>query len=89
MDYLEDIFGGAIETLYSNPANIEEVVTRADLVIGAVLVTGAKAPTLVNRALVSKMEKGSVIVDVAIDQGGCIETVRPRATTTPPTRSTA
>ena len=77
MDYLEDIFRGAIETLYSNPANIEEVVTRADLVIGAVLVTGAKAPTLVPRALVSKMERGSVIVDVAIDQGGCIETVRP------------
>ncbi len=77
MDYLEDIFGGSIETLYSNPANIEEAVTRADLVIGAVLVTGAKAPTLVDRALVGKMEKGSVIVDVAIDQGGCIETVRP------------
>ncbi|MBL8601803.1 MAG: alanine dehydrogenase [Myxococcales bacterium] len=77
MDYLEDIFGGAIETLYSNPANIEEVVTRADLVIGAVLVTGAKAPTLVDRTLVGKMEKGSVIVDVAVDQGGCIETVRP------------
>ena len=50
---------------------------RADLVIGAVLVTGAKAPTLVDRALVGRMEKGSVIVDVAIDQGGCIETVRP------------
>jgi alanine dehydrogenase len=77
MDYLEDIFGGAIETLYSNPANIEEAVLRADLVIGAVLVTGAKAPTLVDRNLVSRMEKGSVIVDVAIDQGGCIETVRP------------
>lgn len=77
MDYLEDIFGGSIETLYSNPANIEEAVMRADLVIGAVLVTGAKAPTLIDRALVSKMEKGSVIVDVAIDQGGCIETVRP------------
>ena len=77
MDYLEDIFRGAIETLYSNPANIEEVVSRADLVIGAVLVTGAKAPTLVPRSLVSKMERGSVIVDVAIDQGGCIETVRP------------
>ncbi len=77
MDYLEDIFGGSIETLYSNPANIEEAVMRADLVIGAVLVTGAKAPTLVDRALVGKMEKGSVIVDVAIDQGGCIETVRP------------
>jgi alanine dehydrogenase len=77
MDYLEDIFGGAIETLYSNPANIEEAVLRADLVIGAVLVTGAVAPRLMDRALVSKMEKGSVIVDVAIDQGGCIETVRP------------
>jgi len=76
MDYLEDIFGGAIETLYSNPANIEESVLRADLVIGAVLVPGAKAPTLVDRPLVSRMEKGSVIVDVAIDQGGCIETVR-------------
>ncbi len=76
MDYLEDIFGGAIETLYSNPANIEEATRRADLVIGAVLVTGAKAPKLMDRAMVSKMEKGSVIVDVAIDQGGCIETVR-------------
>ncbi len=77
MDYLEDIFGGAIETLYSNPDNIESVVSRADLVIGAVLVTGAKAPTLVSREMVSRMEKGSVIVDVAVDQGGCIETVRP------------
>ncbi|MEZ4392303.1 MAG: alanine dehydrogenase [Polyangiales bacterium] len=77
MDYLEDIFRGAIETLYSNPANIEEAVCRADLVIGAALVAGAKAPTLVSRELVSKMSKGSVIVDVAVDQGGCIETVRP------------
>ena len=77
MVHLEDVFGGAIETLYSNPANIEEAVTRADLVIGAVLVPGAVAPKLMDRALVSRMEKGSVIVDVAIDQGGCIETVRP------------
>ncbi|MBI5516352.1 MAG: alanine dehydrogenase [Deltaproteobacteria bacterium] len=77
MDYLEDIFGGAIETLYSNPVNIEEAVTRADLVIGAVLVPGAVAPKLVDRAAVSRMERGSVIVDVAVDQGGCIETVRP------------
>lgn len=77
MDYLEDIFRGGIETLYSNPANIEEAVCRADLVIGAALVAGAKAPTLVSRELVSKMSKGSVIVDVAVDQGGCIETVRP------------
>jgi alanine dehydrogenase len=77
MAYLEDVFGGAIETLYSNPTNIEETVTRADLVVGAVLVTGAVAPKLVTADLVSKMAKGSVIVDVAVDQGGCIETCRP------------
>ncbi|HEY4012425.1 MAG TPA: alanine dehydrogenase [Polyangiaceae bacterium] len=77
MAYLEDVFGGAVETLYSNPTNIEDVVARADLVIGAVLVTGAAAPKLVNERLVAKMERGSVIVDVAVDQGGCIETCRP------------
>ena len=77
MVHLEDVFGGAIETLYSNPTNIEEAVMRADLVIGAVLVMGAKAPVLVSEALVRKMQSGSVIVDVAVDQGGCIETCRP------------
>jgi alanine dehydrogenase len=77
MAYLEDVFGGAIETLYSNPTNIDESVTRADLLIGAVLVTGAAAPKLVRRELVSRMGQGSVIVDVAVDQGGCIETCRP------------
>jgi alanine dehydrogenase len=77
MAYLEDVFGGAIETLYSNPTNIEECCMRADLVVGAVLVTGAAAPKLVSKELVSKMSKGSVIVDVAVDQGGCIETCRP------------
>ncbi|MCS6798234.1 MAG: alanine dehydrogenase [Myxococcota bacterium] len=77
MAYLEDIFQGAIETLYSNPANVEEAVTQADLVIGAVLVPGAKAPVLVDRAMLEKMEPGSVVVDVAVDQGGCIETCRP------------
>jgi len=77
MAYLEDVFGGAIETLYSNPHNIEECVKKADLVIGAVLVTGAKAPKLVTRELIGQMEKGSVVVDVAVDQGGCIETCRP------------
>ena len=77
MAYLEDVFGGAIETLYSNPTNIEDACTRADLVVGAVLVTGAVAPKLVTAELVSKMAKGSVIVDVAVDQGGCIETCRP------------
>jgi alanine dehydrogenase len=77
MAYLEDVFGGAIETLYSNPTHIEEVVARADLVVGAVLVAGAAAPKLVTEGLVGRMEKGSVIVDVAVDQGGCIETCRP------------
>src|SRR5580704_2802245 len=77
MAYLEDVFGGAIETLYSNPTNIEESLVRADLVVGAVLIAGAAAPKLVSRQLVSRMSKGSVIVDVAVDQGGCIETCRP------------
>ena len=77
MAYLEDIFGGAVETLYSNPVNIENAVMRADLVVGGVLVAGARAPKLVTRELISKMEKGSVVVDVAVDQGGCIETCRP------------
>jgi alanine dehydrogenase len=77
MSYLEDVFGGAIETLYSNAENIEHSVVRADLVIGAVLVPGAKAPQLVTEELISKMERGSVVVDVAVDQGGCIATCRP------------
>ena len=77
MAHLEDVFGGAVETLYSNPLNIEEAVRRADLVIGGVLVTGAKAPKLVTTEMIATMEKGSVVVDVAVDQGGCIETCRP------------
>jgi len=77
MAYLEDVFGGSIETLYSNPTNIEQAVARADLVIGAVLVAGAVAPKLVTEELVGRMERGSVVVDVAVDQGGCIETCRP------------
>src|SRR5690606_9363407 len=62
---------------YSNPINIEAAVERADLVVGAVLVTGARAPKLVTEELIGKMEPGSVVVDVAVDQGGCIETCRP------------
>jgi alanine dehydrogenase len=77
MAYLEDVFGGAVETLYSNPINIREAVRRADLVVGGVLVAGAKAPVLVDRAMIASMEPGSVVVDVAVDQGGCIETCRP------------
>ncbi|MDQ2646604.1 MAG: alanine dehydrogenase [Myxococcota bacterium] len=77
MEYLEDVFGSSIETLYSNPLNIEYSVSRADLVIGAVLVPGAVAPKLVDEALIRRMEPGSVVVDVAVDQGGCITTCRP------------
>jgi len=77
MEYLEDVFGSSIETLYSNSHNIAEAVRRADLLIGAVLVPGAVAPRLVTEELVRTMDPGSVIVDVAVDQGGCIETCRP------------
>ncbi len=74
---LDDHYGNHIHTLMSNSQNIEEEVSRADLVIGAVLIPGAKAPHLVSEALVKKMEAGSVIVDLAVDQGGCVETIRP------------
>ncbi|OFZ54545.1 MAG: alanine dehydrogenase, partial [Bdellovibrionales bacterium RIFOXYC1_FULL_54_43] len=77
LDYLADIFGSDVSTLYSNSEQIERTVTRADLVIGAVLVPGAKAPKLVTREMVSKMQPGSVIVDVSVDQGGTVETCRP------------
>jgi len=75
--YLHDILGGHITTVMSNRANIEEEVAGADLVIGAVLVAGAKAPHLVSRKVVRAMRPGSAIVDISIDQGGCIETSRP------------
>jgi alanine dehydrogenase len=77
MLYLEDVFGNQIETLYSNPENVTREVTQADLVIGAVLLPGGAAPRLVTREHLRAMEPGSVIVDVAVDQGGCIETCRP------------
>ena len=77
LQYLDDIFGSKITTMMSNPDNIENSVVSSDLVIGAVLIPGAKAPKLVTKEMVSKMQKGSVIVDVAVDQGGCIETVKP------------
>ena len=72
--YIDDIYRGRIVTLHSDPATIEDSVKWCDLLIGAVLVTGARAPRLVSEALVAAMEPGSVIVDVAVDQGGCIET---------------
>lgn len=74
---LDDLFDNRITTLFSNIENIEQSVIRSDLVIGAVLIPGAKAPKLVTREMISKMEKGSVVVDIAVDQGGCIETCRP------------
>lgn len=73
--YLDDIYGGRINTLASNQYNIEQSVRYADLLIGAVLVVGAKAPKLVTAEMVRQMKPGSVIVDVAVDQGGSIETI--------------
>ncbi|HEY9600305.1 MAG TPA: alanine dehydrogenase [Allocoleopsis sp.] len=81
--YLETLFGSRVELLYSNSAQIEEAVPDADLLIGAVLVTGRRAPILVPRSLVQQMRSGSVIIDVAVDQGGCIETLRPTSHTHP------
>ncbi len=75
--YLDDIFGGRIETIHSNQYNIAQTVREADLVIGAVLVVGANAPKLVTAKMVSRMQPGAVVVDVAVDQGGCFETTRP------------
>lgn len=75
--YLHDVLRGQLTTLMSNRANIEEEVRDADLVIGTVLIPGAKAPRLVTRRMVRSMRPGSAIVDVSIDQGGCVETARP------------
>jgi alanine dehydrogenase len=75
--YLDDIMPPNVTTLYSDRHTILETIQRADLVIGAVLITGARAPRLVRRDDLDRMKPGSVIVDVAIDQGGCIETSRP------------
>lgn len=77
LSYIDDIYEGRIDTLHSDPVSIEKAVVRADVVVGAVLVPGARAPRLVTNKMVAKMEPGSVIVDVAVDQGGCIESCRP------------
>jgi len=81
--YLHDILGGHITTVMSNRANIEEEVRSADLLIGAVLVPGARAPRLVTRSMVRRMRPGSAIVDISIDQGGCVETSRPTTLESP------
>ncbi|MBV8061627.1 MAG: alanine dehydrogenase, partial [Alphaproteobacteria bacterium] len=80
---LDSIYQGRLHTIYATAGAIEEQVLAADLVIGAVLIPGAAAPKLVTRNHISRMKKGAVIVDVAIDQGGCVETARPTTHTEP------
>ena len=82
---LDDIFGNSIKTLMSNPYNIANSVAQADLVIGAVLIPGAKAPKLITEEMVKSMKPGSVIVDPAIDQGGCVATIEQSTTHDDPT----
>lgn len=81
--YLDDIFNGRVKTAFSNTYNLSSALTSADLVIGAVLIPGAKAPTLVTSEMVEAMPQGAVIIDVAVDQGGCIETSRPTTHSNP------
>ncbi len=81
--YLDDIFAGRVNTLMSNIHNIEEELAVCDLLVGAVLVPGGSAPRLVTRRMLSLMKKGAVIVDVAIDQGGCLETSKPTSHSNP------
>ena len=80
---LDDIFGGRVRTLASNSYSIAKASAEADLLIGGVLIPGASAPKLVTKQMVSKMKKGSVLVDVAIDQGGCVETAKPTTHSAP------
>ncbi|HEU4699855.1 MAG TPA: alanine dehydrogenase [Gemmatimonadales bacterium] len=75
--YLDDVLPANVDTMYSNRYNILEAISRADLVVGAVLLPGAKAPRLVRREDLKRMKPGAVIVDVAVDQGGCVETIKP------------
>ena len=81
--YVHDILGGHVTTLMSNRANVEEEVIDADLVIGSVLIPGAKTPKLISRALVKRMKTGAAFVDIAIDQGGCAETSHPTTQSEP------
>jgi alanine dehydrogenase len=75
--YLSDVMPPNVTTLYSNEVNIRELIVNHDLIIGAVLIPGAKAPMLITRDMLKEMRPGTVLVDVAVDQGGCIETCRP------------
>jgi alanine dehydrogenase len=83
LTYLYDIFSGDLNTLYSNPVNVERSVRTSDLVVGAVYVRGKRAPRIVTREMVSAMQPGSVVVDVAVDQGGCVETIHPTSHSNP------
>jgi len=75
--YLDDVMPANVTCIYSDPLTVKHYLKSADLVVGAVLITGARAPRLVTAADLKTMQHGSVIVDVAIDQGGCVETARP------------
>jgi alanine dehydrogenase len=77
MRYLDNLFHGSVTTLASNHHNLRAALSRADVLVGAVLIPGRSAPKLVTREMLSLMKKGSVVVDVAVDQGGCFETTRP------------
>jgi alanine dehydrogenase len=81
--YLDDIYGGRITTIVANAEAIAEEVSQSDLLIGAVLIAGAKAPRLVTRAMLSRMRPNSVAVDVSVDQGGCFESTKPTTHTNP------
>lgn len=81
--YLDEMLHGRLTTLASNETNIADAISTADAVIGAVLITGARAPRLITRAMLSTMLPGSVIVDVAVDQGGCVETTHPTTHSNP------
>ncbi|MGE5028087.1 MAG: alanine dehydrogenase [Betaproteobacteria bacterium] len=81
--HLDDVFGARLKTRYSETHAIEEVTREADLVIGSVLIPGKRAPKLLSRSLIQRMKPGSVLVDVAIDQGGCAETSRPTTHSSP------
>jgi alanine dehydrogenase len=81
--YLDHVLHGRLRTMASNKQNLEDVVSESDVVIGGVLIPGAKAPKLVTRDMVASMNDGAVVIDVAIDQGGCIETVKPTTHSNP------
>lgn len=83
LKYMDDIYRGSLQTRISDEYNIEEVVYEADLVIGAILIPGGRAPWLITRDMLKHMRRGSVIVDVAVDQGGCVETTRPTTHSNP------